>query len=84
MSYQLQWVQDWLNQKRWGFRLYRCTFSDDEAWEKCLSLLKKTAADNLDLTECNAAQRQNWHLDIIDDEQFNNADWVKLREHFLA
>jgi hypothetical protein len=84
MQVKLQRVQEWLNQKRWGFKLYRCTFNDDEAWEKCLNLLQKSVAKGLDITECNAAQHQNWHLDIINDKQFDNADWVKLREHFFT
>jgi hypothetical protein len=84
MSHRVEWIQRWLSQKVWGFRLYRCTFGDDEAWSKFLEILNGSVDDHLALTNCNSEQRQNWHLDVIDDKQFENADWVKLREHFIA
>jgi hypothetical protein len=84
MSYHAEWVQRWLSQKRWGFRLYRCTFGDDEAWNKFAAILNGFITDYLGLTDCNREQRENWHLDVINDTEFDNADWVKLRQHFLA
>jgi hypothetical protein len=48
----LNWVQEWLNQKGRVFTLYRCTFNDNEAWEKCQNILQKAVAKNLDLTGC--------------------------------
>src|SRR5580704_14472329 len=84
MSHHVEWIQHWLNQKKGGFRLYRCTFGDDDSWKKFLEILNGIITDHLALTDCNKEQRQNWHLDVIDDKQFENADWVKLRQHFLA
>jgi hypothetical protein len=77
------WVQHWLNQKTWGFRLYRCTFGDDEGWKKCLELLGQSLSEGLSTSGCNAEQRRKWRLDVVDDKQFDNADWINLRNHFL-
>jgi hypothetical protein len=84
MSHRVEWIQRWLNQKRWGFRLYRCTFGDDEAWNKFVAILDGMVTDHLALTDCNREQREKWHLDVISDTELDNADWVKLRQHFLA
>jgi hypothetical protein len=84
MSHRVEWIQRWLGQKRWGFRLYSCTFGDDEACNRFVGILNDIVADHLALTDCNREQRENWHLDVIDDKEFEDADWVKLRQHFLA
>lgn len=33
--------------KKWGFIVYRCTYGDDEAWERMMSRLKTQSQLNL-------------------------------------
>jgi hypothetical protein len=77
MSHQVAWIQRWLSQKRWEFRLYRCTFSDDEAWNKFLGIMNGVVINHLALAECTREQCKKWHLDVINDKKFENADWVR-------
>ncbi|KAG7284553.1 hypothetical protein NEMBOFW57_010931 [Staphylotrichum longicolle] len=68
--------------RRWGFVIYRCTYSSQEKWDKFMGLVKKHARDYF----------EEWRMDhvydslswtIIEDaDNLNGADIVKTSRRF--
>jgi hypothetical protein len=79
-------IQDELEEQGhrvWGFVIYRCTYGDDAAWEKCLERL------NAAMREC--MRRHNglelleegcFKLTVIAGARFNGVKTQYVREHF--
>jgi hypothetical protein len=67
----------------WGFVVYRCTYGDDAAWEKCLERLKASTRETLcyygglDLLE-----KGRFKLTVIAGARFDGVKTQCVREHF--
>jgi hypothetical protein len=67
----------------WGFVVYRCTYGDDAAWEKCLERLKASTRETLcyygglDLLE-----KGRFKLTVIAGARFDGVKTQYVREHF--
>ncbi|KAF6827283.1 hypothetical protein CPLU01_09160 [Colletotrichum plurivorum] len=68
---------------KWGFVIYRCTYDDDELWDRYLAQLKSLCHDNL--VEDRRAELLEPYLDwvVIEDRAtLDNASRVEVRKHF--
>ncbi|TID00245.1 hypothetical protein CH35J_006536 [Colletotrichum higginsianum] len=68
---------------KWGFVVYRCTYDDDELWNRYLAQLKSFCSANL--LEKRRAELLEQYLDwvVIDDRAtLDNASQPEVRKHF--
>ncbi|KAL0945014.1 uncharacterized protein CTRU02_202901 [Colletotrichum truncatum] len=68
---------------KWGFVIYRCTYEDDELWNRYLAQLKSFY--HADLLEKRRAELLEQYLswDIIEDRAtLENASRLEVRKHF--
>ncbi|KAK1985566.1 hypothetical protein LZ30DRAFT_686053 [Colletotrichum cereale] len=68
---------------KWGFVIYRCTYDDDELWNRYLAQLKSFCHD--ELVEERRAELLEQYLDwvIIEDRAtLDNASRFEVRKHF--
>ncbi|WYZ42284.1 hypothetical protein EsH8_V_001179 [Colletotrichum jinshuiense] len=68
---------------RWGFVVYRCTYDDDDLWNRYLAQLKKNLYD--ELVEGRRAELLEQYLDwvvIEDRDNLQNASKADVRKHF--
>ncbi|KAE9573282.1 hypothetical protein CGMCC3_g10646 [Colletotrichum fructicola] len=68
---------------KWGFVIYRCTYDDDELWNRYLAQLKSFCHNQL--VEYQRAELLEQYLDwvVIEDRAtLNNASRVEVRKHF--
>ncbi|GKT64089.1 hypothetical protein ColTof4_04365 [Colletotrichum tofieldiae] len=68
---------------KWGFVIYRCTYDDDELWNRYLAQLKSFCHD--ELVEERRAELLEQYLDwvVIEDRAtLDNASRFEVRKHF--
>lgn len=68
---------------KWGFVVYRCTYGDDELWDRYLTQLKRFCHN--DLVENRRAELLEQYLDwvVIEDRaMLDNASRSDVRKHF--
>ncbi|RYC65033.1 hypothetical protein CHU98_g1148 [Xylaria longipes] len=68
----------------WGFLIYRCTYGDDEAWDRYMALFKQDVHDDLVYNgrEWLMEPYAQWTV-IEDKETLNGASKQQVREHFV-
>ncbi|TDZ18889.1 hypothetical protein Cob_v008346 [Colletotrichum orbiculare MAFF 240422] len=67
----------------WGFVIYRCTYDDDELWDRYLAQLKSLCHD--ELVNDKRAELLEPHLDWVvveDPATLDNASRFQVRKHF--
>ncbi|KAL0939145.1 uncharacterized protein CTRU02_205755 [Colletotrichum truncatum] len=68
---------------RWGFVVYRCTYDDQDLWDRYLSQLKENSYNQL--VDGRRAELLEQYLDwvvIEDRDTLNNASKADVRKHF--
>ena len=67
---------------RWGFVIYRCTYSSQEKWDKFIGLVKKHARDYFEKTRMERVHdRLSWTI-IEDADTLDGADIVETSRRF--
>ncbi|KAL6854898.1 hypothetical protein ACO1O0_006033 [Amphichorda felina] len=68
---------------RWGYVLYRCTYSDDVAWDYYVQNIYEAVRDSLELFGGDLLLMKYFHLEIIEDRAtLDNASKRYVREQF--
>ena len=68
---------------KWGFCLYRCTYSDDEAWLRYVEHMRKRIIDSLELRDQRYLLEKYLDIQIIEDrDKLDNAKKDFVRAHF--
>ncbi|KAI1376398.1 hypothetical protein F4677DRAFT_90826 [Hypoxylon crocopeplum] len=67
----------------WGFLIYRCTYSDDDAWNRYVTCLKEDVHEDLDYLGRDYLMEQYAQWTVIEDkEALDGASKQQVRERF--
>lgn len=68
----------------WGLAIYRCTYGNDAAWEKCLERLNVEIRDSMHFYNAlDMLEEDRFRLTVFDDAaEFDAADVQAVRQHF--
>ncbi|CAH0045718.1 unnamed protein product [Clonostachys solani] len=67
----------------WGFVIYRCTYSDDAAWNRYLAFMHKEIAWSLGVCGTDLLLTQYLDMTVVEDPStLNNALKAAVRDHF--
>jgi hypothetical protein len=78
----IQYEMEQVNQTKWGYVIYRCTYSDDEAWNSLIEFLKTDTREWL--KENNAldlAEKLDWKI-VSDSQVLDGASTDQVRRLF--
>jgi len=70
-----------LNPKKWGFVIYRCTYSSQNKWDKFLSLIKEDAREYLE-NEKNQDLWESMEWSVVEDRELDGVDYKEARRKF--
>ncbi|KAF4224513.1 hypothetical protein CNMCM8980_007536 [Aspergillus fumigatiaffinis] len=68
----------------WGFNIYRCSYSNDKAWQRMLHLIDKSVRGNLECEDAMDLYPRHKPVIVEDKEKFNGATSHDVRDHFIA
>lgn len=67
----------------WVFVFYRCTYSDDAAWNRYVAFMHKEIARSLEVSGTDLLLTQYLDMTVVEDPTtLNNASKAAVREHF--
>ncbi|KAJ3498169.1 hypothetical protein NLG97_g1331 [Lecanicillium saksenae] len=70
------------NHHKWGFVVYRTTYSDDEKWARVVCMLQASTVDTLEFYKGMDMMDSRIETIIEDASRLNGADSLAVREHF--
>src|SRR5437868_5952787 len=73
-----------LGLEKWGFVIYRCTYTSQEKWDKFMALIKEDAKEYLqDENDQDLWQSIDWRV-VENEEALGGNDWKEARSVFDA
>lgn len=82
ITYQLQ--RPGSGSYRWGFYLYRTTYSDQPLWERHIAYIREEATKSLDYEDNRDQLKKHFRLTIIEDPSLGEASIEEVQERFRA
>lgn len=69
---------------RWGFVVYRCTYSDDATWDRYVQQMNQAIHDELEFHGRDLLLSKYFEMKVIDDRAtLENASKSRVRDHFV-
>lgn len=67
---------------KWGFTVYRCTYSDDKAWDRYMEFIKDQTITTLDFFGQQFLLEKYLDIQVIEDPQLDGASKTHVRSLF--
>lgn len=72
----------WTGHHKWGFRIYRCTYSDDEAWLRYVQYIKDQTISTLDLHDQRSLLEKYFDMQVVEGPELDGASKPYVKSLF--